>query len=92
MTDKTELAFFITESHAGWIVRADGALYGPYTSFANALTGAIHEAQAAGLCGFASVVLAASGFEEPYEALWTYGRDAYPPYSSDEVRHATPHL
>ncbi len=79
LSDRTELAFFISHLRADWIVRADGAFYGPYVDFGDALASAIDEAQAAGLLGFASVVLAQPGFGQPYEAQWTYGQDAYPP-------------
>ncbi|HYH38373.1 MAG TPA: hypothetical protein VD860_09155 [Azospirillum sp.] len=77
-TFKTELAFFVVERGDDWLVRADGFVYGPYASFVLALRGAVHEAQAAGDCGFASLVLVQASADQPYEAAWTYGRDSYP--------------
>ncbi|WP_448190921.1 hypothetical protein [Azospirillum sp. sgz301742] len=75
---RTELAFFVVEKEGGWLVRADGFVYGPYASFILALRGAVHEAQAAGNCGFASLVLVQVSNGQPYEAAWRYGRDPYP--------------
>jgi hypothetical protein len=79
LADKTELAFFVVDTCFDWIVRVDEFVYGPYDSFADALTVAVGEAQAAGLLGFASVVLTRPAKFQPYEACWTYGRDAYWP-------------
>lgn len=78
MPCKTELAFFVTGSCAGWLVRADGYVYGPYPTFNLAIDGAVHEAQAAGQFGFASVVLVQAAAGQPYQATWTYGIDPYP--------------
>lgn len=78
MSCRTELAFFIVDSAAGWLVRADGYVYGPYPTFDLAVDSAVDEAQAAGLLGFASVVLIQVLAGQPYEAKWTYGQDAYP--------------
>ena len=75
---RTELAFFVVKTRDGWLVRADGFVYGPYASFAEAVCGAVHEAQAAGDFGFASLVLTQDFAGQPYEATWTYGRDPYP--------------
>ena len=75
---RTELVFFVIEKEDGWLVRADGFIYGPYTSFILALRGAVHEAQAAGDCGFSSLVLVEASAGQSYEAVWTYGRDPYP--------------
>ena len=89
MLDKTKLAFFVVETHAGWIVQADGFVYPLCSSFADALLSATREAQAAGLLGFASVVLARPGLDRPYEIQWTY-RDAYAPSAMEKIRHAAP--
>lgn len=75
---RTELVFFVIEKNDVWLVRADGFIYGPYASFILALRGAVHEAQAAGDCGFASLVLVQASAGQPNEAVWTYGRDPYP--------------
>jgi hypothetical protein len=77
VTGKTELAFFVVDSHPDWVVESDEFVYGPYVCFADALTAAIEEAQAAGLLGFASLVLARPGVALPFEARWIYGRDVY---------------
>lgn len=84
MPCKTELAFFVVGSHDGWVVRADGYVYGPYPTFGHAVDGAVHEAEAAGQFGFASIVLIQSALGQPYQAMWTYGKDPYP-------RVAVPH-
>ncbi|WP_448208280.1 hypothetical protein [Azospirillum sp. sgz302134] len=79
MREKTKLAFFITKTAAGWVVRADGYVYPLCGSSADALSTAMREARAAGRLGFASVVLARPALDRPYEIQWAYGRDAYFP-------------
>ncbi|WP_137141731.1 hypothetical protein [Azospirillum brasilense] len=91
MHEKTRLAFFVIETQAGWVVRADGFIYPMCGSFADAVVRATREAQAAGLLGFASVVLTRPTLDRPYEIQWTYGRDACPPTAREEFRHAVPH-
>ena len=79
MDTRTELAFFVMQTHSGWIVRADSAVYGPYSCSEAALTEAVDEAHAAGLFGFASVVLVQQVIGLPYDIKWLYGHDPYPP-------------
>lgn len=92
MLEKTRLAFFVIETQAGWIVRADGFVYPLCGSFPAAVVRAMQEAQAAGLLGFASVVLTRPALDRPYEIRWTYGRDACPLTVTKESRHAAPNL
>lgn len=92
MLEKTRLAFFVIETQAGWVVRADGFAYPMCGSFADAVVRATREAQAAGLLGFASVVLTQPALGRPYKIQWTYGRDACPPTAREEFRHAAPNL
>ncbi|HYG90364.1 MAG TPA: hypothetical protein VD978_29360 [Azospirillum sp.] len=77
MPSRTELAFFVVGTPTGWLVRADEYVFGPYPSFEDAVSSAVHEAQAAGLLGFASVVLTRSATGQPYEAKWTYRDDPH---------------
>ena len=79
MDARTELAFFVMQTHSGWMVRADGEVYGPYSCSEAALTEAVDEAHAAGLFGFASVVLVRQVIGQPYDIKWLYGHDPYPP-------------
>ena len=65
MNARTELYFFVMQTHSGWMVRADGAVYGPYSCSETALAEAVDEAQAAGIFGFASVVLLRSRIGQP---------------------------
>lgn len=92
MLDKTKLAFFVVETHAGWTVRADGFVYPLCGSFADAVVRATREAQAAGLLGFASTVLTRPALNRPYQIQWMYGRDACPPAAREEARHAASNL
>lgn len=92
MLEKTKLAFFVVETHAGWNVRVDGFVYPLCGSLADAVVRATREAQAAGLLGFASVVLTRPAPDHPYEIRWMYGRDVCPPASREETRHAPPNL
>jgi hypothetical protein len=41
MDTRTELAFFVMQTHSGWMVRADGAVYGPYSCSETALAEAV---------------------------------------------------
>jgi len=79
MDARTELPFFVMQTHSGWMVRADGTVYGPYSCSGTALAEAVDEAQAAGLFGFASVVLLRPAIGQPYAVRWLYGHDPYPP-------------
>ncbi|MBP2295032.1 hypothetical protein [Azospirillum rugosum] len=90
MLEKTKLAFFVVQTRAGWTVRADGFAYPPCGCYADAIASATREAQAAGLLGFASVVLARPAQDRPYEIQWTYGRDVYSPAAREGARLAAP--
>jgi hypothetical protein len=92
MLEKTKLAFFVVETQAGWTVRVDGFVYPLCGSLADAVVRATREAQAAGLLGFSSVVLARPALDRPYEIQWMYGRDACPPATREETRHAAPNF
>ncbi|HSK40178.1 MAG TPA: hypothetical protein VK943_10465 [Arenibaculum sp.] len=75
---KTELLFVIMNFRSEWIVRSEDQQYGPFISYSDAFHDAVEEAQAAGLCGFASAVLGQSSIGSPFDVQWTYGRNAYP--------------
>ena len=44
MDTGTELYFFVMQTHSGWMVRADGTVYGPYSCSGTALAAAVEEA------------------------------------------------
>jgi hypothetical protein len=67
------------QTHSGWMVRAGGAVYSPYSCSETALAEAVDEAQAAGIFGFASVVLLRPAIGQPYDVRWLYGHNPYPP-------------
>jgi hypothetical protein len=75
MDARTELAFFVMQTRSGWMIRADGAVYGPYSCSGTALAAAVEEAQAARVFGFASVVLLRPAFGQPYDVRWLHGHD-----------------
>ncbi len=75
MDTRTELYFFVMQTHSGWMVRADGTVYGPYSCSGTALAEAVDEAQAARVFGFASVVLLRPAFGQPYDVRWLHGHD-----------------
>jgi hypothetical protein len=75
MNARTELYFFVMQTHSGWMVRADGTVYGPYSCSGTALAEAVDEAQAARVFGFASVVLLRPAFGQPYDVRWLHGHD-----------------
>lgn len=80
MAQKTKLLFFVVRAHHGndWIVRCENIFYGPFLTFHDAFAGAVEEAQAAGLTGFESSVLAL-GEHKLFNVHWAYGKDPYPP-------------
>lgn len=73
---KTELLFFVTSCSNGWIVHSENQVYGPFISYSAAFDEAVEEAQAAGICGFASAVLAQAVTGGPFDIRWAYGHDA----------------
>jgi hypothetical protein len=75
MDTRTELYFFVMQTHSGWMVRADDAVYGPYGCSRTALAAAVEEARAARVFGFASVVLLRPAFRQPYDVRWLHGHD-----------------
>jgi hypothetical protein len=48
MDTRTELYFFVMQTHSGWIVRADDAVYGPYSCSGTTLAAAVEEARQPG--------------------------------------------
>jgi hypothetical protein len=70
-----ELYFFVMQTHSGWMVRADDAVYGPYGCSRATLAAAVEEARAARVLGFASVVLLWPAFGQPYDVRWLHGHD-----------------
>ncbi len=75
MDTRTELYFFVMQTHSGWMVRADDAVYGPYGCSRTALAAAVEEARAARVFGSASVVLLRPAFGQPYDVRWLDGHD-----------------
>ena len=47
----SELQYVLEHNDAGWIVRCESTLYGPYPNFQDALEGAVDEAAEAGDVG-----------------------------------------
>ncbi len=85
MDARTRLAFFILKTHSGWIVRADGFVYPPCTTQADAFAKAIREARAAERLGFASLVLAQSAAGEPCSVRWSCAGAAGVPRADTET-------
>ena len=62
-----------------WAVKSNGMHYGPYATQREAIHAAIDAAFEAGEKGLNGQVL----LEDQFRVEWTYGKDPYPPRSSD---------
>ena len=71
---------YIGVRHEGhWKISLNGAHYGPYATQRDAIRAAVDAAHLAGLKGLNGQVL----LQDQFSIEWTYGKDPYPPKSSD---------
>jgi hypothetical protein len=71
---------YIVVRHEGqWKISLNGAHYGPYATQRDAIRAAVDTAHEAGRIGLNGQVL----LQDQFRTEWTYGKDPYPPKSSD---------
>jgi hypothetical protein len=71
--------YIVVRDQGQWKVSLDGARYGPYATQKDAIRAAVDAANEAGRRGLNGQVLLLAQFRTE----WTYGKDPYPPNSSD---------
>ena len=71
--------YFIIRDRGQWKILLDGVRYGPYATQRDAVRAAVDAAHESGLQGLNGQVL----LRDQLSIEWTYGKDPYPPNSSD---------
>jgi hypothetical protein len=71
--------YIVVRDHGQWKISLNGAHFGPYATQRDAVRAAVHAAHEAGRKGLNGQVL----LLDQFRTEWTYGRDPYPPNSSD---------
>ena len=69
--------YFVVLRDGKWMIRFDGAFYGPYRTRSVAVSHAIDTAQLAQ--GKSQVFVPKENEVEGFELVWTFGVDPYPP-------------
>ena len=71
--------FVVFRDQGQWKVKSKSVHYGPYATQKDAIRAAVDAAYEAGLNGLSGQVL----LQDQFRAEWTYGKDPYPPKTSD---------
>jgi hypothetical protein len=71
--------YVVFRDHGQWKIKSNGMHYGPYPTQRDAIRAAVDAAHLAGLKGLNGQVL----LQDQFSIEWTYGKDPYPPRSSD---------
>ena len=71
--------FIVFREQGQWSIKSKGVHYGPYPIQRDAIRAAVDAAHVAGLEGLNGQVL----LQDQMSIEWTYGKDPYPPRSSD---------
>ena len=74
--------YIVVRDQGQWKISLDGARYGPYATQRDAIRAAVDAAHEAGRKGLDSQVLLLLP-QDQFRTEWTYGKDPYPPNSSD---------
>ena len=71
--------FVVVRDQGQWKISVNGVHYGPYATQRDAVRAAVDAAHEAGRKGLKGQVL----LRDQFRIEWTYGKDPYPPNSSD---------
>jgi hypothetical protein len=71
--------YIVFRDRGQWNVKSNGVHYGPYATRRDAIRAAVDSAHEAGRNGLGGQVL----LEDQCSVEWTYGKDPYPPKTSD---------
>jgi hypothetical protein len=71
--------YIVFRDQGQWKIKSHGTHFGPYATQRDAIRAAVDAAHEAGLEGHSGQVL----LQDQFATEWTYGKDSYPPNSSD---------
>ena len=75
----THTPYVVFREQRQWHVKSNGVHYGPYPTQRDAIRAAVDAAYEAGRKGLNGQVL----LQDQFRTEWTYGKDPYPPNTSD---------
>ncbi len=78
----THTPYVVFRDQGQWKIKSNGMRYGPYATQRDAIRAAVDAAYGAGLKGLSGQVL----LQDQFSVEWTFGKDPYPPNSSDYLR------
>ena len=76
------IPYIVFREQGQWAIKSNGMHYGPYATQRDAVRAAVDAAHEAGLKGLYGQVL----LQDQFRTEWTFGKDPYPPNSSDYLR------
>jgi hypothetical protein len=75
----THTPYIVFRDQGQWKIKSNGVHCGPYATQRDAVRAAVDAAHEAGRTGRSTQVL----LQDQFRIEWTYGKDPYPPNSSD---------
>jgi hypothetical protein len=75
----THTPYIVFREQGQWAIKSNGMHYGPFATKRDAIRAAVDAAYEVGEKGLNGRVLP----EDQFSVEWTYGKDSYPPNSSD---------
>ena len=74
--------YIVFREQGQWAIKSNGVHFGPFATQRDAIRAAVDAAYEAGEKGLNGEVL----IEDQFHVEWTYGKDPYPPKSSDYLK------